>query len=93
MDLLLVRQHEYVDAAKLRNAIRQVFNRRATHPVPARLLPPPRALAVAYRRAAEPVGVATTLDAAHQLLADWLDPVLAEIHEVGDGGDMPGRRN
>lgn len=93
VDLLLVRQHEYVDVAKLRNAIRQVFNRRATHPVPARLPPPPRALAVAYRRAAEPVGIAATLDAAHRILADWLDPVLAEIHETGDGGSPPGRRN
>jgi hypothetical protein len=93
VDLLLVRQHEHVDVAKLRNAIRQVFNRRATHPVPARLPPPSRALAVAYRRAAEPVGIAATLDAAHRILADWLDPVLAEIHETGDGGSPPGRRN
>ena len=93
VDLLLVRQHEHVDAAMLRNAIQQVFNRRATHPVPTRLPPPPRALAVAYRRAAEPVGVATTLDAARRTLADWLDPVLAEIHEAGDDGNMPGRRN
>ena len=48
---------------------------------------------MAYRRVAEPVGIAATLDAAHWVLADWLDPVLAEIHEAGDGGDMPERRN
>jgi len=76
-----------------RNAIQQVFNGRATHPVPTPLPPPPGALAVAYRRAAEPVDVAATLDAAHRLLADWLDPVLAEIHDTGDGGNTPGRQD
>ena len=42
VDLLLVLQHERVDAVPLKEAIRRVFDRRATHTVPERLPPPPR---------------------------------------------------
>jgi hypothetical protein len=90
VDLQLVRRHEHLDADALRRSIQRVFDRRGTHAVPERLPRPLRALAVAYHREAEPVGVATTLDEAHQFLADWLDPVLAEIHEVAGGGGVFG---
>lgn len=79
VDLMLVLQNERVDPALLQNAIRRVFDRRATHPVPDRLPPPPRELAVSYRREAERVGLATHLDDVHRLLGAWLDPLLAEI--------------
>lgn len=78
VDLLLIRQHERVDAAVLRDAIQRVFHGRATHAVPERLPAPQGELAVGYRREAEHVGIASELDVAHRLLADWLDPVLAE---------------
>lgn len=77
VDLLLVREHERPDPVALREAIRTVFDRRATHAIPERVPPPPRELAVAYRREAERVDVVSRLEDAHRLLADWLDPVLA----------------
>jgi predicted nucleotidyltransferase component of viral defense system len=78
LDLLLVREHARLNPAALREAIQRVFHRRATHAVPRRLPPPTRDLAVGYRREAEQVRVVSRLEEAHRLLADWLDPVLAE---------------
>jgi hypothetical protein len=77
VDLLLIREHARLDPVALRNAIQRVFDRRATHASPERVPPPPRELAVSYRREAEQVRVASDLEAAHRLVADWLDPVLA----------------
>ena len=79
VDLMLVLQHERVDAVLLKNVIRRVFDRRATHPVPDRLPPPPHELAVSYRREAERVALPTNLDDVRRLLGAWLDPVLAEV--------------
>ncbi len=79
VDLMLVLQNERVDVVLLKNVIRRVFDRRATHPIPDRLPPPPRELAVSYRKEAARVGLPTSLDEVHRLLGAWLDPVLAEI--------------
>jgi hypothetical protein len=76
---MLVLQNERVDTVLLEDAIQRVFDRRATHSVPDRLPPPPRELAVSYRREAERVGLVTDLDDVHRLLGAWLDPVLAAI--------------
>jgi hypothetical protein len=83
VDLLLIRQHGRVDVSLLQDAVQRVFHRRATHAVPDRLPPPARALAVAYRREARRVSSVAGLEEAHQLLAQWLDPVLARIHQAG----------
>ena len=83
VDLLLIRQLQPVDVRLLQEAVQRVFHRRATHAVPERLPPPARALAVAYRREARRVSTVEGLEEAHQLLAQWLDPVLAEIHQTG----------
>jgi hypothetical protein len=77
VDLMLIREHERLDPVVLRDAIQRVFDRRATHGIPKRLLPPARELAVGYRREARQVRVVSGLEEAHRLLADWLDPVLA----------------
>jgi len=77
VDLLLIREHERLDPLVLRDVIQRVFHQRATHAIPERLPPPPRELAVGYRREAGQVGVASELKEAHRLAADWLDPVLA----------------
>ncbi|MCX6552316.1 MAG: nucleotidyl transferase AbiEii/AbiGii toxin family protein [Acidobacteria bacterium] len=82
VDLLLIREHERVNARLLREAVRRVFLRRATHEVPERVPPPPAALAVAYRREARQVSVVAGLEEAHQLLERWLNPVLAHIRRV-----------
>jgi len=78
VDLLLIRPYMHVDADLRRAAIQRIFDRRATHPAPERLPAPPTALAVAYRREARGVSTVAELGEAHQLLAQWLDPVLAE---------------
>lgn len=83
VDLLLIHQYERVDAALLQEAVQRVFDRRATHPLPKRLPAPPRALTVSYRREAERVGLARSLDEAHQILADWLNPLLYGIDPIG----------
>jgi len=83
VDLLLIHQHEHVHVRLLREVVQRVFHRRATHAVPEHLPPPPAALAVAYRREAQGVSMAAGLEEAHQLLALWLDPVLAGIRRTG----------
>lgn len=77
VDFILIRQHERVDAKRLKDAIQRTFARRDTHPVPKHLPDPPLELAVAYRREAEVVGVVTSLEEAHKLAMQWLNPVLA----------------
>jgi predicted nucleotidyltransferase component of viral defense system len=79
VDLMLVLQNERVNPIILKEAIRRVFDQRATHAVPDRLPPAPRELAVSYRREAERAGLATSLDEVHRRLGAGLDPVLAEI--------------
>ncbi|HWW87359.1 MAG TPA: nucleotidyl transferase AbiEii/AbiGii toxin family protein, partial [Vicinamibacterales bacterium] len=79
VDLLLILKYERVDETVLKNVIRRVFDRRATHPAPERLPPPPPDLAVSYRREAEPVGVASSIEEAYEVLRVWLDPVLAKV--------------
>lgn len=77
VDFIIVRKHERVDAQRLKDAIRRTFTRRGTHPAPERLQPPSPELAVAYRREAEAVKIVTSLEEAHRLTVQWLDPVLA----------------
>lgn len=87
VDLLLIRQHGQVDATLLSSALRRVFQHRGTHAVPERLPPPPRDLAVGYRREAAYVGIGVGLEEAHRLLAGWLDPVLGGISHPPPAGD------
>lgn len=78
VDLLLILQHGRVDDTLLKDAIRHVFDQRATHAVPERLPLPPRELAVSYRTEAERVGIPSSLEEVHRRLGAWLDPVLAQ---------------
>ena len=82
VDLLLIGRHAHVDVRLLQEAVRRVFHRRATHEVPERLPAPPAALAVAYRREARGVATVAGIEEAYQILAQWLDPVLADIHRA-----------
>jgi hypothetical protein len=84
VDLLLIEQHKDLDATVLVASITEVFARRSTHAVPSSLPPPPGELAVAYRKQAERVGLTTSLAAAHRLLSEWLNPVLAGIRSGRD---------
>jgi hypothetical protein len=87
VDFILIRQHGRVDAQRLKDAIQHTFTRRGTHPVPEHLPTPPRGLAVPYRREAEVVGIEASLEAAHRLVAEWLNPVFAcTAHGRWDSG-------
>jgi hypothetical protein len=92
VDLLLIHEHERLDVVALQGAIWRVFHRRATHAIPGHLPPPPRALAVGYRREAGQVGVLPELMHAHRLLADWLDPVLTALADARPAGPAGGQR-
>lgn len=91
VDLLLILHHQRLNIDRLRNAILAVFHRRATHAVPLHVPPPPPALALAYRRDAERLGLASGLNEAHQLLADWLDPILERAHQAWGAGSAPSK--
>ncbi len=76
VDLLLIRTFERVDALRLLDAIRRTFERRATHPVPEHVPPPPADWQRAYREEAEHVGITPEVAEAHRLVGVWLDAVL-----------------
>lgn len=88
VDFVLVLRHERVDAKRLSDAIQRTFARRGTRPVPEHLPEPPPELAVAYRREARMVGVIASLEEAHKLAMQWLNPVLAS---AARGSWDPGR--
>jgi len=77
VDFILIRRSERVDAGRLKDAIHRTFARRGTHAVPDHLSAPKRDLTVAYSREARAVGITTSLEEAHKMIAEWLDPVLA----------------
>jgi hypothetical protein len=90
VDLVLIAELSNLDAATVRGEIDRVFNLRETHPAPLALPPPPPEWAVPYRRLAEEVGAAATLEAGHRDAATLLDPVLAG--EITTGVWDPTRR-
>ena len=79
VDLLLILEHERVEAGLLHEAIVRVFDHRGTHPVPALLPAPPSELALPFRKEAARVAVVRDLDEAARQLAAWLNPVLQAI--------------
>lgn len=76
VDLVLVAGAATVDAQRLREALDATFDRRATHPLPARLPRPPADWRVPYGRMCRDVGLALDLEAGHGLAASLIDPVL-----------------
>lgn len=86
VDLALVAELSTLDANTLRGEIETIFNRRATHAVPAALPPPPADWAAPFRRLAEEVGVPAELRAGHRDAAALLDPILSERVTAGQWG-------
>lgn len=78
-DITLLASARVIDARVLRTAIDKTFSYRATHPVPARLPPPPSGWVPAYARMAEADGLPwRDLDSVMSAAASFLDPVLSE---------------
>lgn len=77
VDLVLIATEAALDGRRLRAALEVTFDRRATHPLPARLPRPPADWRVPFGRMARDIGLAPDLGAGHELAASLVDPVLA----------------
>lgn len=75
---LMVDELTFDDAAFMRVAS-QVFDTRATHPVPRTLPAPPNGWAVPFREQTEELGIEQDMHRAHASLARRLDPLLESI--------------
>jgi len=75
-DLVLLRTIERLDGQRARVALEQTFEARSTHPMPPELPAPPAAWRRPYRRLASETGIEEDLDAAFDLAAELVDPVL-----------------
>jgi predicted nucleotidyltransferase component of viral defense system len=77
VDLVVIAHTTVIDADRLALAIRDIFERRATHPVP-RLVPaPPSDWDTGWRRLSANVPADEDLHVGHATAAAFLDPVLA----------------
>lgn len=84
VDLALIAELSFLDAATLRGEIEATFARRATHPVPSAFPQPPEDWRTPFRRLAEAVGVPGELEAGHGDAAGLIDPVLTGAVEQGN---------
>jgi Nucleotidyl transferase AbiEii toxin, Type IV TA system len=78
-DIALLASARVIDARVLRAAVDKTFSHRATHPVPARLPPPPPGWVPVYARMAAADGLPwRDLDSVTTAASSFLDPVLRE---------------
>jgi predicted transcriptional regulator of viral defense system len=77
-DVVLIGQEANPSARKLRTALEETFDRRATHPLPRNLPPPPPAWRTPYGRIAREVGLAPDIDRGFASAQVFLDPPLAD---------------
>lgn len=81
IDILLIADSQSLEAAAVREALKQTFETRARQALPESLPAPPPEWAPAYGRLAEEVGLDPDLAAAFDRAAAFLDPVLSgETH-------------
>lgn len=77
IDIVLIGSAVPMDAALLWRALRETFERRRQHGLPAALPPPPLDWRVPYRRLASEVGLDGDLASGYRHAAALLDPILA----------------
>jgi hypothetical protein len=77
VDLVLLSVSGTLDAARVRENVASTFHRRATHPVPATLPPPPEAWREPFAELASECGVAPEIEAHFAQVAAFLARVLA----------------
>ncbi len=90
VDLVVIAHTTPVDAEKLDRATDAIFERRATHPVPAAVPAPPVDWAPGWRRLVADMPVEGDVRAGHAAAAAFLDPVLS--HDVTSGRWDPDSR-
>jgi hypothetical protein len=84
-DLALLGQTGPFDADSLREAIRETFAFRKTHPLPARIPGPPTSWGLIYARmATEDALPWKTIDVLHRAVSGFLDPLLADADGTWD---------
>jgi hypothetical protein len=83
VDVVVIANTSVVDAAKLVEAITEIFERRAEHPVPAALPEPPTEWATPWRRLARDVPTTDELGEGHRVAVALFDPILARILATG----------
>ena len=82
VDILLLSSHRPIDGVTLRTALDRVFAARENHLLPTALPMPPRGWDAPYRVLAEPLGIESDLSKGHAMVADFLDPAMAQPHRV-----------
>lgn len=83
VDMILISNEARPSARRLRPALEATFSRRATHPLPAALPPPPTAWEVPYRKVATELGLPDDLDDGFARARGFLDPTLADARLRG----------
>lgn len=77
IDIVLMSELAPFEFDRLREVMVRLFDTRATHELPASVPAPPREWAPPYRTLAEEVGLVPDPASGHNLVAAFLDPVLA----------------
>lgn len=90
IDLVLISKEATLDAGTLGRALRDTFGLRGQHPMPDRLLDPPKAWITSYARLATEVGLAPDLSDGFGAASALLDPVLSGLVTVGGWDPAPG---
>ena len=83
VDLALVATTSELEAARLRRALSETFERRSDRDLPRELPPPPRDWEVSFRRLATEIGLGADLANGHELAARLLDPILSGDVKTG----------
>ncbi len=73
VDIVLLIQTGRLDKKKVANALAETFNRRKTHPIPAKLAPPPNDWGKAYATMAQECGLTKEIENAFKLLESYFD--------------------
>jgi predicted nucleotidyltransferase component of viral defense system len=87
VDLVVIAHTTTTDADRLTRAINEIFERRATHPVPHVLPPPPNDWDQGWRKLVANVPADEDLRVGHATAASFLDPILN--HELASGTWYP----
>jgi predicted nucleotidyltransferase component of viral defense system len=83
VDLVVIANTTELDAERLREAIKEIFDQRAKHEAPTAVPAPPGDWGAPWRRLVADLPADVDVDAGHQAAAALLDPVLAGAVRLG----------
>jgi len=76
INLVVISWHERIEVGSLREALRQTFALRDTHPLSGSLPEPPRDWTTSYGRVARDIGNPMSLEEGYERASTFLNPVL-----------------